>query len=412
MSQYSQQVNDTTLKMPVALLQMGMFVCRLDRPWLGTPFLMQGFLVENQDMLRSVRALCSYVYVDPRKSLVDIRAARSRPGREAKAPELPPTIDRDMARMGLRSVLPTYTRTFKNVKHSMRELSRGHPLNPEHLAGQVDECISALIDNIPAMSWLSRVKSHDSYSFEHAMHVSLLCMVFGIHCGWPRHEVRQAGLAGLLFDIGKLRIPRAILTKPTPLTETEWQVVREHPKWTRYLLEKSGFDRDIIAACYYHHERPDGKGYPVGKLGGQVPLAARLIHILDAFDAMISYRPFAQQKTVYEAIRSLYKDRGKDYDAALVDQFIELMGVFPIGTLVELNSGEVAVVIGQNHDARLLPKIAVLRDRNKNPARETLINLKNLVDADGNPRFRIKTMLHDGSYGISLKDYTRHLVLG
>lgn len=413
MSQYTQQINDTTVKMPAALLRMGMFVCRLDRPWLGTPFLLQGFLIENRELLHSVRALCSHVYVDPRKSLVELsRSSAFRPtDARAEAPVLPPSVDRDMARLGLRSVLPTYTRTFKHVKQSMRELSQGHPLNPVHLTRQVDACITTLVDNIPAMSWLSRVKSHDDYSYEHAMHVSLLSMVFGIHCGWSRHEVRQAGVAGLLFDIGKLRIPRAILTKPTPLTETEWQLVHEHPKWTRYLLEKSGFDRDIIAACYYHHERPDGRGYPVRKLAGQVPLTARLIHILDAFDAMISYRPYARQLTVYDALRSLYKGRGTDYDATLVDQFIELMGVYPIGTLVELTSGQVAVVIGQNNDARLLPKIAIVLDRNKKATRETLVNLRNLVDAQGKPRARIKTMLHDGSYGISMQDYTRQLVL-
>lgn len=414
MTQYTQKVNESTLKMPVALLQVGMFVCRLDRPWLGTPFLMQGFLIEDRDMLHTVRALCSHVYVDPSKSLVPIRSPRERrrSSRETRElTELTPKIDRDMARLGLREVLPTYTRTLKGVKQAMRELRSGHPLNPEHLAGQVDDCINALIDNIPAMTWLSRVKSHDGYTFEHALHVSLLCMVFGIHCGWPRHEVRQAGLAGLLFDLGKLRIPKALLNKPAPLTETEWQLFHQHPKWTRYLLEKSGFDQEVIQACYYHHERPDGRGYPVRRLGTQVPLAARLIRLLDAFDAMISYRPYARQRTVYEAIRVLYKGRNTEFDAALVDQFIELMGVYPMGTLVELSSGEVAIVIGQNHDARLLPKVSIIRDRNKNPVNEHVVNLKQLTDAEGKPRFRIKTMLLDGSYGIALKEYTRQLVL-
>lgn len=409
MSQHSQTLSDTTLRLPVALLQVGMFVCRLDRPWLGTPFLMQGFLIENRAMLQQVQSLCSHVCVDTRKSLVKFKA---RPDKTQPSPSLPTSFDRDMAQLGLRSVLPAYTRTLKNVKQAMRGLSQGHPLNPQRLARDVDDCITALIDNIPAMTWLSRVKSHDDYTYEHALHVSLLCMVFGIHCGWPREEVRTVGLAGLLFDLGKLRIPGALLNKPGPLTETEWQLFNEHPKWTRYLLEKSGFSQDVVAACYYHHERPDGQGYPQQKMAGQAPLGARLIHIIDAFDAMISYRPYARQLTVYDAIRVLYKGRASEFDASLVDQFIELMGVYPIGTLVELNSGEVAVVIGQNHDARLLPKIALVRDRNKQPVAERVVNLKHLTGKDGLPRFRVKSMLHDGSYGIFMKDYTRHLVLG
>jgi len=409
LTHYSQRISDTTLRTPVALLQVGMFVCRLDRPWVGTPFLMQGFLIENREMLHQIQGLCSQVCVDTRKSLVSIKA---RPNTTQPPPTLPPSFDRDMAQMGLRRVLPAYTRTLKHVKQAMRGLSKGHPLNPDALGQDIDHCITALIDNIPAMTWLSRVTSHDDYTYEHALHVSLLGMVFGIHCGWSRSDVRTVGLAGLLIDLGKLRIPRSLLNKPGPLTETEWQLFHDHPKWTRYLLEKSGFDRDVIAACYYHHERPDGLGYPVRKLAGQVPLNARLIHILDAFDAMISYRPYAHQRTVYDALRILYKGRSSDFDSALVDQFIELMGVYPIGTLVELNSGEVAVIIGQNHDARLLPKIALVRDSNKQLVAERIVNLKHLTGSDGLPRFRIKTMLHDGSYGIFMKDYTRQLVLG
>jgi HD-GYP domain-containing protein (c-di-GMP phosphodiesterase class II) len=395
--------------MPASLLQVGMFVCRLDRPWLGTPFLMQGFLIENRAMLHEVQSLCSQVCIDTRKSLVRLKA---KPAKIPAPANLPASFDRDMARMGLRSVLPAYSRTLKHVKAAMSSLKQGHPLNPELLGRDIDECITALIDNIPAITWLSRVKSHDDYTYEHALHVSLLSMVFGIHCGWPRDEVRTVGLAALLFDLGKLRIPKSLLNKPGPLTETEWQLFHEHPKWTRYLLEKSGFSQDVIAACYYHHERPDGQGYPVQKVAGQVPLGSRLIHILDAFDAMISYRPYAQQRTVYDAIRVLYKGRGTEFDAVLVDQFIELMGVYPVGTLVELNSGEVAVVIGQNHDARLLPRIALVRDRNKQPVDERIVNLKHLTGSDGIARFRIKTMLHDGSYGIFMRDYTRQLVLG
>lgn len=409
MTQYVQAINETTLKMPAALLQVGVFVCRLDRPWLGTPFLMQGFLIENREVLNQVRSLCEYVYVDPRRSQIKIepKAARTQKPQSTE-PTFPASVDRDMARIGLRTALPSYNNTLKAVKNTFKAVHKGQLPCPQRMTAQVEHCIDALTDNIPAMTWLSRIHIHDDYSYEHAMNVSLLAMVFGIHCGWPREEVRQAGLAGLLFDLGKLRLPRSILTKPEPLTEAEWLQVREHPKWTRYLLEKSGFETEVVQACYFHHEQPDGRGYPVGKVGGQVPLLARLIRILDSYDAMTTDRPYAQALTSYDAIRLLYRGRSQAYDASLVEQFIELMGVYPLGTLVELSSGEVGVVIGQNHDARLLPKVSIVRGPHKEVCPERPVNLKHLAT---HTPVRVTRMLNDGSYNVFMRQYTRELML-
>lgn len=408
MNQHVQAINDTTLKMPAALLRVGMFVCRLDRPWLGTPFLMQGFLIDDRTTLHQVRDLCTHVYVDPKRSRVKIQAKTRKDYNQRPDPSFPASVDREMARIGLRAALPTYNNTLKVVKTTFKSIGRGDLPCPLKMVTQVDQCIDALTDNIPAMTWLSRIHTHDDYGYEHAMNVSLLAMVFGIHCGWPRDEVRQAGLAGLLFDVGKLRLPRAILNKPEPLTEAEWLLVREHPKWTRYLLEKSGFETEVVQACYYHHEQPDGGGYPVGKIGGQVPLLARLIRILDSYDAMTTDRPYAQALTSYDAIRLLYRGRAQAYDATLVEQFIELMGVYPLGTLVELDSGEIGVVIGQNHDARLLPRVSIVRGPQKEICPERAVNLKHLA---AHTPVRVKRMLNDGSYGVFMRQYTRELML-
>ncbi len=393
-----------------------MFVCRLDRPWLGTPFLMQGFLIQSPSELRQIRDLCDQVYVDTSKSLVQLtgdKSKRSLFGRRQidEVVEFSPNIDRDLARSGIRSALPAYSATFKTLKSCFKAYSQNQLIDAAALEKQVATCLDAVMQDTSAMAWLSRVKTHNHYTSEHSMHVSLLAMVFAIHCGWSKEEARTAGLAGLLFDLGKIKVPRQILMKPGALTESEWQLIHDHPKWGRYYLEKSGFSLDVVNAAYYHHERPDGTGYPVKRVGGQAPLIARLIHILDAYDAMISYRPYAHQRTVFEATKVLYRGRDTEFDAKLVDQFIEMMGVFPVGTLVELSSGEVAVVIGQNNDARLLPKISIIRDRNKNPVKETVANLKDIRDSQGRPRVRVKSMLHDGSYGIFMQDYTRQLLV-
>lgn len=393
-----------------------MFVCRLDRPWLGTPFLMQGFLIQTQDELLTLQQLCDQVYIDTEKSLVldeprnkaQNRFKRTQTGQTFN---FTPKVDRQLAKAGLSSTLPVYTDTLKTVKTCFKDYQETLSVSPPVLEEKVENCLAAVMTHTTAMSWLTRVKSHDKSTSEHAMHVSLLAMVFAVHCGWSREEAKTAGLAGLLFDLGKVRIPRQILAKPGALSESEWQMMHDHPKWGRYYLEKSGFDKKIIDAAYFHHERPDGKGYPTGRPASQTPILARLIHILDAYDSMISYRPYGQERTVFDATKLLYRGRGTEFDTELVNQFIEMNGVFPIGTLVELNTGEVGVIIGQNHNARLLPKLSIVRDSNKNPVAENLVNLKDYARDDGRPQIFIKTMLTDGSYGVFMKDYTRSLVL-
>ena len=410
------RINDTTLTMPAQMLRIGMFVCRLDRPWLGTPFLMQGFLIQSQDEVQKLQALCDHVYVDTAKSLTSFKKKEHKRSifgkRQIDEPVIfSPNVDRDLAKTGIRSALPAYSETAKSLRTCFAAYAKNQLVNSKQLESQVDQCLNAVIQNTSAMAWLSRVKSHNNYTNEHSMHVSLLAMVFAVHCGWSREEAKTAGLAGLLFDIGKTKVPKQILNKPGPLSESEWAIVQDHPKWSRYFLEKSGFRTEVVNAAYYHHEQPNGKGYPVHRVGNQAPILARLIHILDAYDAMISYRPYAQQRTVFEASKVLYRGRNSEFDAELVDQLIAMLGVYPIGTIVELTSGEIAVVIGQNNDSRLLPKVAVVCDRNKSPVKETFANLKNIVDEAGAPRVRIKNMLHDGSYGIYMRDYTRQLLV-
>ncbi|MBU2864100.1 DUF3391 domain-containing protein [Reinekea forsetii] len=414
MIQSPKQINDSTLALPVNLLEKGMFVCRLDRPWLGTPFLMQGFMLHSGEDIATLQNLCEFVYVDTHKSIYTFKQKKKttlfKKPLKASTAEIPASIDRDLAKTGLRTVLPVYTESIKSLRACYKQFSIHQEFDAKKLTSQVEHCLDSILQNTSAMSWLSRVKSHQNYGFEHAMHVSILAMVFAVHCGWTRAEAKTAGLAGLLFDIGNIKIPQAILNKPGPLTESEWQLIQSHPKWTRYFLEKSGFEQAVVDAGYYHHERADGNGYPAKRLSSHTNQYAQLIHILDAFDAMTSFRPYAEQRTVFEACRILYRGRGSDFDSYLVDQFIAMMGTYPIGTLVELSSGEVGVVIGQNNNARLLPKLSIIRDQNKNEMPETIVNLRDVVDKQGNPRVRIKTMLHDGCYGVFMHDYTRQLL--
>lgn len=410
-----ERLNRTTVRLPVTQAKLGMFVCRLDRPWLGTPFLMQGFLIQRTEELNQLRLLCDEICIDTHKSLVSISAPVSS-NLEQTTHRIREESDHSLKKHrrktvgDLRTVLPTYSTTLKSLQHCFNAFKSNLAICPDFVGQQVNGCLNSITQNMTAMEWLSRVKTHHTSTSEHAMHVSLLAMIFAINHGWTLDDTREAGVAGLLFDVGKLKIPQDLLQKPDRLTNAERRIVNNHPKWGRYYLEKSGFSKAVIDAAHSHHERPDGNGYSAQLTGYQTPLMARLIHILDAYCAMISPRLYRQPKTVFEAMQSLYKGRDTEFDGPLVDQFIAMTGVYPVGTIVELTSGEVAIVIGKNHDAQLLPKVSIALDQNKNPTEETMWNLKDLIDPTGRPLVQVKSMLPDGAYGIYMHNFTRQLL--
>lgn len=391
-----------------------MFISRLDRPWLETPFLVQGFLVRTESEISQLKKHSKQVQVDIKRSTFRFSesAISALSGNNFSESVSSANDDRQYTRAGIINSLPSYKATAKTLRFCQKAFKTNSVPTSQAVETTVSRTYRSVLDDRSAISWLTRVKSHNGYLAEHSMHVSMLAMLYGSYCQWSEYDIKQAGTAGLLFDIGNVRIPKAILQKPQMLAEAEWQLIRQHPKWSRYYIEKSGFNREIAEAAYFHHERVDGSGYPVNKVGSSVPRLARLIHVLDAYDAMISPRPYATQKTVYEALRTLYRGRGVEFDSDIVDQFIEMIGVYPVGTIVELSSGEVAVVIGNNKKSALLPKVAVMRDRNKEPMNEALIDLTEIVDTSGRQKVSIRSMLNDGSYGLYMRDYTRQLLQG
>lgn len=213
---------------------------------------------------------------------------------------------------------------------------------------------------------MSRIKSRDAYTAEHCLRVAIFTVAFARFLGLPDEDLEIAGMCGLLHDLGKLKVPDEILNKPGALSPAEYAIMQQHTTFGYELLSSDPkLDPIIGDVTRHHHERLDGRGYPQQLEEWQISRFARLVSIVDAFDAMTSDRCYRDGIPASDAIRVLYRNRGRQFDADMVEAFIRMVGIYPPGTLVELNSGEVALIVTVHPGKKLKPRIEILMDANK-----------------------------------------------
>ena len=196
---------------------------------------------------------------------------------------------------------------------------------------------------------------------EHSLNVGMLLANFGRFLELERPVLRELTIGGLLHDTGKIMIPDHILHKPGRLTEDEFIIMKSHVNHSISILNESKGITPImmtVAAC--HHERLDGKGYPHGLPGERLNLYARMITVVDVYDALTADRCYKAGMPATAAFRILLQGAGSQFDEELVRKFIKCMGIHPVGTLVKLQSGKLAIVVERNEDAPLQPKVKVI----------------------------------------------------
>lgn len=408
-------------------LQVGMYVTRLDRPWTETPFLFQGFYIRTQDEIDELQRYCEHVFIDKE------REARGKTGASTTAPHGGNSSnDRTITGVtSLRFPSPRQTtggavrnRTVYKVSVPMEQeletarhthaaalttaqeiytaLENGGPLDMALVERVVEPMVESVLRNPDAMIWLARMKKHDAYSYHHSVGCSVWGIAFARHLGLDRQALYEIGLGCMLFDVGKTRLPAELLVKPGPLTPTEMQVARSHVDYSLEILENSdGITPRILKLVRSHHERFDGSGYPDGLKANQIPTFAKIAGIVDCYDAITAIRPYAKSLPPYEAVREIYNWRNTLFQTEVVEQFMQVVGAFPTGSLIELNSGAVGVVISQNEARRLRPKIMVVLDERKKPLKHfEIIDLLNDNELQNVEKLRIDKCLEPGAYGV------------
>ncbi|HLT12964.1 MAG TPA: HD-GYP domain-containing protein [Marinobacter sp.] len=397
----------TRARIPVDLLQSGMRVVKLDRPWTEVPLLFQGLTLTTAQEAQILRQYCSWVVVeDEEERLAPVLSQIPRLKQKTTEPlSETRTLDQELPRAA-----ESWSRTQAFVEKVIHDIEQHNDLELGDARPLIKSCVDSVKANASAMLWMARIKNRDAYTAEHCLRVAIYTVAFARFLGMPDDDLEIAGMCGLLHDIGKLKIPGDILNKPGPLTPEEHAIMRQHTTEGHDLLNQDkGLDPIIRDVSLHHHERIDGRGYPKQLPEWQISRFARLVSIVDSYDAITSDRCYQDGRSPAEAVRILYKNRGQQFDADMVEAFIRMIGIYPPGSLVELNTGEVALVISTHPGRKLKPRIEIVLDADKHPVTPRILDLGTQTTEDSTVR-EIHSPLPDGAYGIVLHDRIQQLM--
>jgi len=517
-------------KIAVNQLELGMFVVELDKPWIESDFLLQGFVLEDQAELDKMKSTCLYVYIDRTKSLgtqfsamakrnVAIQLKRSvvrlkdpskydtketptmnkaRRGekvsfmdilREVKGYQKSQNVERNsnddtisnirhvgdailqttlpyeersehtttqssggfinsigglfsglLGRKKLKSSAKRAAPLEKNANHEERitiyeeqapveeEIAIIYPVyeqsqaitrdifdaiadNHEMDISSVSDVLDSMVESIgrtpDALLWLAKLKKADGHAYNQALNVSITLMAFNSFLALSKEQIKVSGLAGLLQDIGKVKLSSDVLLKKSKLTREEYEYVKKHvDESLKILRENPDIPAEVIKLVAKHHERVDGSGYPFQLKENQLSIISQAAGLIDTYCAMTNHRGYAEGASHQQALDQIHALSGKKFSTEIVDQLIQFMGIYPVSSLVELNTGEVGVVIQQNQVRRLLPRVMLLLDAEKvrynAPVVLDLINKPKTPNGEG---YNIVKGLAADSYGLNPSEF-------
>ena len=419
------------IKVDTQDLKIGMYVCELDRPWRETPFLFQGFEIRTDEELNTLQQYCRTVFIttpehdqlSPDARIVQTNAFRPLP-QAAPPRQTSGLLDQAMLKINnhpgarpiyadqttieeeIELVKESYAEAREAIQEVMWEAKFGKSLNVAGVRKIINKMMKSALRNPDALTCFALIRKKDEYTAMHSLRTAILSMVFGRQLGLAPEELELLGLGALLCDVGKMKIPSEILNKPAALTADEMLMVKGHVTWGAEILGKANqIPAAVIEVAYRHHERYDGSGY-IDRLEGEaIGLFSLITGIVDYYDAVTSDRVYRTGISSYAALQKMYEWRGSLFQPRLVEKFIQCLGIYPVGSVVELNTGEIAVVAALNRMQRLKPRVVLVLRADKTPYLETPItNLAGRKTPEGHP-CEIDRVLDPVSCGIEPSRY-------
>jgi putative nucleotidyltransferase with HDIG domain len=356
------------IRIPIKQLRLGMYIHEFCGSWYDHPFWRKAFKLESQKDLREILDTgIKEVWIDTDKGL-DVEGGKTK---ETVAAEIDETLIRfdsnrhvahpvDIAQEAARAI-NICSQSKQAVSLMFKEARMGQALNASDALPVVEEVTGSVMRNPGALISLVRLKNKDDYTYMHSVAVCALMVSLARQLGLNNEQIHEAGLAGLMHDIGKTLSPPEILNKPGKLTDAEFNVMKKHPvDGNKILQESNGIKSDIaLFVCLHHHEKVDGSGYPDKLTNEQISLYAKMGAVCDVYDAITSNRPYKSGWEPAESIRKMAEWSHGHFDQRIFEAFVRSIGIYPIGSMVKLASERLGVVIGQTEQSLLTPVIKV-----------------------------------------------------
>lgn len=404
-------------KTAVQELEIGMFVSDLDRPWHETPFPIQGFVIRTQEQLDQLVRYCRAVYVDVAEVRPKVVAESPLAGirKNSNILKLPAIHIRNPRHY---TTSEPITQAISQADHLLGDLSE----SMSHIIGSIEAgklpsfylleqsvrqvCLS-IISNPDALLWLSRVQHRDEYSYQHALNATIWATVLGRHMGLEPDVLEHLATGTMLSQIGKARLPVQLLKEESELTGESLKRYQRYVPMGVKILEQAGMPRVVINIVKFHRERHNGRGFPQGVNGEAIPLLAKISGLVDYYEGLIEPRTGFDPLTPAQAVAKLFEVRNQLFQDDLVERFIQAIGIYPTGTIVQLNNLQTGVVLSHRPERRLWPTVMVVADEHQRPLKAgQVIDLVKYNEKKGNDEaLSISGCLPFGVEGIDPSSY-------
>jgi len=305
-----------------------------------------------------------------------------------------------------------YFKTIGLVKEVVDGINQQKALNIRKAKRLMQNAVNAIMQDDSTLLGLANIKNYDEYTFNHSVNVAIYAIALGQRIGIPKRHLSHLGMAGLFHDMGKTKIPREILNKTEKLSPGEWSIMRSHPVIGTELImrmkEWGELSTRMIEGAFEHHLRYDLTGYPRLTRKRKISLFGRIISIADFYDALVRPRVYNRFPYVSEKILGIMLDRsGKDFDPAVVKVFINMIGIFPLGTLVLLNTNEMGIVTQIQEEAELIdrPKVCLLYYSDGEYRKGKVADLREMDEATRNFKRSVVKTLDPNEYNINVAEF-------